>query len=71
MSKSAEEVFDKQVKEAIQRSRQQTNKPGESSQCSDNIEIQKEKESSVKYSCGYCKAIGYNACSCKLKNRSN
>ena len=70
MSKSAEEVFDKQVKEAIQHSRQQTNKPGESSQCSDIIEMQK-KKGGVKYTCSYCKAIGHNSCSCKLKNRSN
>jgi hypothetical protein len=70
MISELEVAFDKQVKKAIQYSRQQNNKPGEFSQCSDNIEIQKEKESSVKYSCGYCKAIGHNACSCKLKNRS-
>ncbi|CAB4420630.1 unnamed protein product [Rhizophagus irregularis] len=49
------------MKVAIQRSRQQYNKPGESSQCNDSIEIQKEKGSGVKYSCGYCKAVGHNA----------
>jgi len=69
MSKSAEEVFDKQVKEAIQHSRQQTNKPGKSSQCSNIIEIQKKKEGDVKYTYSYCKAIGHNSRSCKLKNR--
>jgi hypothetical protein len=67
----SEEAFDKQMKVAIQRSRQQYNKPGESSQCNDSIEIQKEKGSGVKYSCGYCKAVGHNARSCRLKNKSN
>ncbi|CAB5362544.1 unnamed protein product [Rhizophagus irregularis] len=67
----SEEAFDKQMKVAIQRSRQQYNKPGESSQYNDSIEIQKEKGSGVKYSCGYCKAVGHNARSCRLKNKSN
>ncbi|POG81821.1 hypothetical protein GLOIN_2v1470367 [Rhizophagus irregularis DAOM 181602=DAOM 197198] len=70
ISKS-EEAFDKQMKVAIQRSRQQYNKPGESSQYNDSIEIQKEKGSGVKYSCGYCKAVEHNARSCRLKNKSN
>ncbi|PKB91993.1 hypothetical protein RhiirA5_446562 [Rhizophagus irregularis] len=70
ISKS-KEAFDKQIKVAIKRSRQQYNKPGESSQCNNSIEIQKEKGSGVKYSCNYCKAVGYNTHSCRLKNKSN
>ncbi len=53
--------------EKLEQIRQKSSELGESSQCNNNTKIQKESEG--KYSCSYCKGIGHNSRSCKLKSK--